>query len=97
MAGGALMRLPQRLPANVAMELGLTGDPITAEQVLTFGLVNRVTPKGEALAAAIALAERIATNAPLSIIASKQIVRATQGRTEAELWDLQRPLMSKVF
>ncbi len=96
-AGGALMRLPQRLPANVAMELGLTGDPITAEQALTFGLINRVTPKGEALAAAIALAERIATNAPLSIIASKQIVRATQGRTEAELWDLQRPLMAKVF
>lgn len=96
-AGGALLRLPSRLPYAVAMEMALTADPITAEQAKQYGLVARVTEKGKAVEVALELAERIARNAPLAVAASKQLIRATQGRTEAEFWELQRPLVAQVF
>jgi enoyl-CoA hydratase len=96
-AGGALLRLPRRVPYGVAMEMALTADPITAEQGLAYGLVTRLAERGEAATVALALAERIARNAPLSVAASKQVLRETQGRTEEEFWDLQAPLVRTVF
>jgi enoyl-CoA hydratase len=96
-AGGALLRLPRRLPYGVAMEMALTADPITAEQAFTYGLVTRLAEKGEAATVALELAERIARNAPLSVAASKQVLRDTQGRTEEEFWDMQAPLVRAVF
>ncbi|MGI9602458.1 MAG: crotonase/enoyl-CoA hydratase family protein [Acidimicrobiales bacterium] len=92
-AGGALLRLPRRVPYSIAMELALTADPMTAEQAAQWGLVNRVTEPGEAVSVALELAERIARNAPLSLVASKQALLETQGRTEAEFWSFQRGLM----
>lgn len=96
-AGGALLRLPGRLPYSVAAELALTADPMTAERALGYGLVNRVTAPGAALAEALRLAERIARNAPLAIAASKEILRRAPGRAEDELWTFQEPLIKKVF
>lgn len=96
-AGGALLRLPSRLPYAVAMEMALTADPITAEEAKAYGLVARVTERGRAVEVALELAERIARNAPLAVAASKQLIRATQGRTEEEFWQLQRPLVAQVF
>src|SRR6201996_4219399 len=63
-AGGGLLRLPRMLPRNVANELALTGDPITAERAYELGLVNRVTESGAALDGATALAATIAANGP---------------------------------
>ena len=80
-----------------AMEMALTADPITAEEAHAIGLVSRLTEPGKALDAAIELAERIARNAPLSVAASKDIIRGTQGLTEAEAWDYQQPLFASVF
>jgi enoyl-CoA hydratase len=96
-AGGALFRLPTRVPYGVAMEMALTSDPITAEQALELGLVCRLAEPGKAAAAALELAERIARNAPLAVAASKQIMRQTRGLTEAESWTFQGPLSAKVF
>lgn len=96
-AGGALVRLPARLPYAVAMEMALTGDPIDAEAAARYGLVSTVVPQEQVLDEAIALAERIAANAPLSIAASKQMVRNSVGRTEAEGWAEQGPLAGKIF
>ncbi|HLF40456.1 MAG TPA: crotonase/enoyl-CoA hydratase family protein [Acidimicrobiia bacterium] len=96
-AGGALVRLPRRLPYGVAMEMALTADPITAEQAFGYGLVSRLTEPGETVATALALAERIARNAPLAVAASKRLVRDMQGRTEAEFWDDQAPHVATVF
>lgn len=96
-AGGALIRLPARLPYAVAMELALTGDRIDAADAKTYGLVSRVVPQAEVVDTAIALAERIAENAPLSISASKQMIRNSVGRTEAEGWAEQGPLAGKIF
>ncbi|NEW34492.1 crotonase/enoyl-CoA hydratase family protein [Nocardia cyriacigeorgica] len=73
-AAGGVMRLRERLPRNVAMELALTGDPMPATRLAEFGLVNVLAEPGEALTAALALAERIAANAPLSVIGSKRII-----------------------
>lgn len=72
--GGGVLRLAQRLPRAVAMELALTGDPITATRAAALGLVNQVTEPGHALTAALELAQRIACNAPLSLAASKRII-----------------------
>jgi len=96
-AGGALLRLPARLPYAVAMEMSLTGDPITAEEAKQYGLVSKVVPQEQVLDEAVALAERIAANAPLSIAASKQMIRSSAGRTEEEGWAEQGPLAGKIF
>jgi enoyl-CoA hydratase len=66
-AAGGLFRLPRLLPRNIALELGLTGDPITAERAFQFGLVNELVEPGQALAAALVLGGRIAANAPLAV------------------------------
>ena len=96
-AGAGLFRLPSRVGYGKAMEMAITADPITAEEAAEHGLVARLSEPGEALDTALALAERIARNAPLAVAASKQLIRATQGSTEDELWALQRPLQKKVF
>ena len=57
-AGGALLRLPRRVPYGVAMELALTGDTITAERGYELGLVNRLAEPGGAVDAALELAAR---------------------------------------
>jgi enoyl-CoA hydratase len=96
-AGGALLRLPRRLPYGVAMELALTGDPITADVAHEHGLVTHVTEPGGALDAAIELAQRIAANAPLALAATKRLIRETQGRTEEEFVEFQKPFIKEVF
>ena len=96
-AGGGVMRLPGRVGYGKAMEMAVTGDPISAEEALAYGLVTRLAPPGTAVDVAIGLAERVAKNAPLAVAASKQMIRASQGATEAELWALQSTLVGRVF
>jgi enoyl-CoA hydratase len=62
-----LFRGPRSLPLNLARELILTGSPIGAERAHAAGFVNVLTGPGEALDGALALAERICANAPLSV------------------------------
>src|SRR6201991_5302737 len=71
---GGIVRLPERIPRNIAMELLLTGDPLPAERAEKLGLVNRITAPGEALQHAVELATRIARNAPLAVAAIKRAV-----------------------
>src|SRR3954452_1823327 len=66
-AGGALIRLPKRIPYHLAMELALTGDPIDAERAHELGIVNRLTEPGGAVDAALELAAAIAKNGPLAL------------------------------
>ena len=88
-AGGALLRLPRRLPYSVTMEMALTGQPITSDEAKNYGLVSRVTDNGGTIDAALELAEQIAENAPLAVAASKALIQAQQGITEEEFWELQ--------
>src|SRR5881394_706550 len=71
-AGGALLRLPQRMPYGLAMELALTGDPIDAERAHELGVINRLAEPGGAVDAALELAAEVAANGPLALKASKK-------------------------
>jgi len=95
--GGGLLRLPQRLPYYVAMELALTGDSITGAQAQAYGLVNRVVDAGKALDGALELAAALAANGPLALAASKEILRRSLDWTEAEGWKQQLDIMGPVF
>ncbi|ORW47541.1 enoyl-CoA hydratase-related protein [Mycobacterium paraense] len=72
-AAGGVFRIMDHLPRKVAMELLVTGEPITASDALKWGLINQVVSEGEVLDAALALAARVTVNAPLSVQASKRI------------------------
>jgi enoyl-CoA hydratase/carnithine racemase len=67
--------LPWLIPPRVAMQILLTGEPITAARAHEIGLVNEVVPAAGLAEAAQRMAERIAANAPLSVLAAKQTVR----------------------
>jgi len=64
---GGTQRLPRLIPAGIALEMMLTGEPVTASEALRYGLVSRVVPAAELAAAADQLAQRIAANAPLAV------------------------------
>jgi enoyl-CoA hydratase/carnithine racemase len=96
-AAGGLERLPRRMPPAVALELILTGEPITAQRALELGLVNRVSPRGGALAAALDLAGLICKGAPLAIQYSKAVVRSSISVGEAEARREHRALRDRVF
>jgi enoyl-CoA hydratase/carnithine racemase len=65
-------RLVEVVPRGIAMEMMLTGDPITAQEAYRVGLVNKVVPLEELMPAAMAMAARISANAPLAVWASKE-------------------------
>jgi len=83
---GGLIRLPKRIPRAIALELALTGEPIDAPRALQIGLVNRVVPGDQLMAEAMALAERIAKNAPMAVRLSKQVMKQAAELTEEEGW-----------
>lgn len=75
-AAGSGMLLGNRIPLSIALEMVLTGDPISAPRAYELGMVNRVVPADELMSAALELAQRIAANGPLSLAASKELLRA---------------------
>lgn len=73
-AAGGLFRLPRLLPRNIALELGLTGDPIDAQRAYDLGLVNRLAKPGSAIDEALALAAQISANAPLAVQKTRKLM-----------------------
>ncbi len=96
-AGGGLQRLPSRVGYGRAMEMAITADPITSEEAAEAGLVSRLVEKGEAVEAALKLADRVSQNAPLAVSASKQLIKAAADMSEADFWKFQNTLMPAVF
>jgi enoyl-CoA hydratase len=84
-ASGGGTTLAWRIPLVHAMELGLTGEVITAERALTMGLVNRVLPAADVLPTARALATRIAANGPLGVAMTKKMMRERRWPDPAEI------------
>lgn len=84
-AAGGLVRLPRALPRRIAIEMIVTGARLPASRAAELGMVNRLAPAGRAVAAARALAEDIARNAPLAVRASLVIARSADELDEAEL------------
>jgi enoyl-CoA hydratase len=96
-AGGALLRLPRRIPYHLAMELALTGEPISAERAFDVGLVNRLADVGAAVEVALELAGQVAANAPLALAASKRILDEQWDWSRAEMWQAQIAISEPVF
>jgi crotonobetainyl-CoA hydratase len=88
-AGGAI-RLPRRIPHHIAMEMILSGRRMSADEAQRWGLVNRVVARENLLAEANALADEIASKAPLAIAAIKQIATATAALSEQAAFELLR-------
>lgn len=95
-AGGGLLRLPQRLPYQIAMELALTGEYIDAPRAAQFGLINRLVEPGQALPTALELAQTIAANGPLAVRATKHILRSARDWPTDEFFQRQAPYAEKV-
>jgi enoyl-CoA hydratase len=85
-SGGGLIRLPLRIPRNVAVELALTGDRIDGPRGYELGIVNHLVEPGHALSAARELAARIASYSPLGVVAAKRIMALADELPESEVW-----------
>lgn len=95
-AAGGLMKLPDLIPAKIAMELALTGDFIDTARAYELGLINRVT-SGDALSAAKELAAAITANGPLAVKVSKQIIVESRGWPLDKRYEEQAKLLPQVF
>ncbi|MEV8540800.1 enoyl-CoA hydratase-related protein [Streptomyces sp. NPDC051572] len=84
-AAGGGTTLADRVPLAVAMEMGLTGDLVTATDAKQFGLVNRAVPAGEVRETALTLAGRIAENGPLGVAMTKKLMRERRWAEPAEV------------
>jgi enoyl-CoA hydratase len=96
-AGGALLRLPRRMPYHVVMELALTGETLPAERFHELGLVNRLAEPGSAVDVALELAGALAKNGPLALIATKQVLQEQYDWSSAEMWEKQAVITGPVF
>jgi enoyl-CoA hydratase len=94
---GGLLRLPRRIPANLANELALTGEPLPATEAHRIGLVNRLTEPGAALAEARALAAQITPNGPLALAATKRVLSQSPDWNSEEAFDRQWELIEPVI
>ncbi len=72
---GGLSRLPNAVPLAIALEMVVTGEPVDAARAFAIGLVNRVVPAGQEVEAALAMANLIATNAPIAVRESLAIAK----------------------
>ena len=96
-AGGGLLRLPQRIPPAIAMELALTGDQLSAQRAHELGMVNVLAEPGHALEAALELAGRITANGPLAVAATKRIIVESRGWSPEDQWREQMKIIVPVF
>ena len=95
-AAGGLFRLPRVLPKNIANEVILTGDPISADRAHAFGMVNVVCEDSELQEAALILAARIAANAPLAVRESLAVSRRAFSESDEKLFELSAGALSSL-
>lgn len=95
-AGGGAIRLPRRLPPAIAKELLLTGDPISAVRAFQLGLVNALATSEDLVGRAMALAARIAENAPMAVRLSLDLAEKAASSGESSLWTATDEAWAKV-
>lgn len=94
---GGTQRLPRAIPLARAMEMILTGDPITADEAYQLGLVNRVVSADSLMAEARSLAETLLARGPLALRAAKQAVLEGASLSFDQGLALELDLFSKVM
>lgn len=97
--GGGCFRLPRRLPWPIAMEMILTGQPMSAQQMQQHGYVNSIVAPGRVLDEALRLAGLIAGNGPLAVKASKEIAWTAVGEnwSDEDGWRRQMEIVAPVL
>ena len=78
--GGSPVMLPRLLPPGKALQMLMTGDPITADEAYRLGMVNELHPQTDLMAATMRIAEKIASNSPTAVQAVKRAVRMGEGQ-----------------
>ncbi len=94
---GGLFRLPRAIGQAAAMEVILTGEPLTAQRAFDLGLVSRLVEPGKALDEAIALATKITEAAPLAVWASRKVVLAAAFEDDETLKKLTNEEFAKIM
>jgi len=95
--GGSACRLPRQMPYTLAMDILLRCPPIPAQQAKEWGLIGHVVPDGQALTRARELAEEVAQNAPLSMMAILRAWRETEHMSDADAMQHQDKIGWEVF
>jgi enoyl-CoA hydratase/carnithine racemase len=85
------------VPPRIAMEILLTGDPVDAARAQAYGLVNDVVPAERLRERTQQLAERIAANAPLSVLAAKRTAYLSATHSRAEAYDRAEEIWEPVY
>ena len=88
-SGGSLVRMPRQVPWAHACELLLLGEPVSAQQALAMGLVNRVVPADQVLSTALDLAHRVSLGAPVALEKSKEVMVRSRGRPLEEAFAIE--------
>ena len=96
-AAGGLFRLPRAIGKAPALEVILTGEPLTVQRAYELGLVNKVVSPGEVLDVAIEMAGKIAEAAPLAVQASRRVVLASADHDEEALKKMSNSEMAQVM
>lgn len=96
-AGGGLLRLPQRIPYALAMELALTGESLSAVRAHELGMVNVLAEHETVHNTALMLAEKITANGPLAVAATKRIITESRGWSPADMFGAQMKIALPVF
>ncbi len=94
---GGTQRLPRLVPAGIAKQMILTGEPITAPRAHALGLVNELAGPGEAVTAALGLAGQLAAGAPLALAAGKRLIDQGPGMDLAAAISYERESVSMLF
>jgi enoyl-CoA hydratase len=94
---GGTQRLPRLVPPGIAKQMILTGQPVTAERAHALGLVNELAGPGEALTAALALAQQLAAGAPLALATGKRLVDRGLGMDLAAAISYEAESVSMLF
>ena len=95
-SSGALFRAMRALPLNVARELLITGTVLEAERAYQIGFVNRVTDPGQALTAALELADDVCASSPVSVSASLTALAAQHEADDTAGWDVTAEAVERV-
>ena len=95
--GGSTVRLRRQIAYTHAAEILLTGGLVPAQRALEMGLIGRVVPDGQALAEARKVAETIAENGPLSVMAIKRSLQETEGLPEQEALKIELEIGLPIF
>ena len=94
---GALQRLPEKIPYNIAMEMFLLGRKLNVQEALQFGLINKIVKYDKLMESARFWANKLADSAPLALQSVKEVLRNTEGMSTQKKFDKIRDGKLKTY